>query len=83
MRVKVLYRTPFLNQVFGGADIIKNWPEIEATGVEVQEFAGVFYIVKDGKPVHDTAFFTKEEMECLTIIDPSDFILSLHLEKYV
>lgn len=68
MLVKIKYRTPFENNVFGGADFIKNWPKIETTGIEVQEIDDLFYVVEGGKVVNDSAFFTKEEMEYLTVV---------------
>lgn len=72
MLVKIKYRTPFENNVFGATDFIKNWPKIETTGIEVQEIDDLFYVVEGEKVVNDSAFFTKEEMEYLTVVSGKD-----------
>lgn len=58
------------SDVFGADDMLKHWPEITSTGVEVREIRGLYYIIENGKVVHDSAFFSQDELDnCLTILD--------------
>ncbi len=53
----------FENRVFGADCFLKNFPEIHTAGVEVQKMNRWWYIIKDGKIVHDTTFFTWSEIQ--------------------
>lgn len=56
--------------VFGADDFIRHWPELLSTGIEVRKCGDLYYIIEDGKVLHDSAFFTERELnDCLTILD--------------
>lgn len=61
MKVKAGKR--FVSIVFGADDFIKNFPEIMTTGVDVKKIGDYYYVMVDGKPVHDSAFFSQEELD--------------------
>jgi len=67
LKIKVKDLAAFENKVFGADCFLRNFPEILTTGVEVKLSAdGFYYIVdKTGKPVNDTTFFSREEMDAL------------------
>lgn len=60
--------------VFGAQCFIEYWPEILTTGIRVQKGAGRrsdwWYVVDEqGKKIHDTSFFTEEDMQYLEKVD--------------
>lgn len=56
-------------QVFGADSFIQHWPEILTTGIEVQKDGSLYYVMVDGKQVHDSAFFSEEELtNCLEVL---------------
>lgn len=65
MKVRVSDVNRFISSVFGADDIIKYFPAILTTGVEIQKIDEFYYICENGKPAHDTAFFSDEEMDSL------------------
>lgn len=69
MKVKINPNANFFGCVFGADCFVKNFPKIELDGIEVKLIGEEYYVIENGKPVHDTAFFTKEEMKHLTIIE--------------
>lgn len=54
--------------VFGADSFIENFPEIATTGIEVVKINSYYYVVKNNKIVHDSAFFTEEELEYLEVM---------------
>jgi len=55
----------FTNSVFGADCFLKFNPEISTTGVELKQIGKFYYIIENGEPVNDTAFFSQEEMQYL------------------
>ncbi|HET8688478.1 MAG TPA: hypothetical protein VFM18_17845 [Methanosarcina sp.] len=68
MKVKIKDRDGFDN-VFGADCFLECFPELLTTGVEVRRHNDFYYVFRDGKFVHDSSFFTEEEMQYLEIID--------------
>lgn len=66
--MKVKAKSNFYN-VFGADSFIQHWPEILTTGIEVQKYGSLYYVMADGKQVHDSAFFSEEEItNCLEVL---------------
>lgn len=61
MKVKANKR--FLSVVFGADDFLKNFPEISTTGIDLKKIGDYYYVMKNAKPVHDSAFFSQEELD--------------------
>ncbi|WPK18651.1 hypothetical protein [Salmonella phage SD-1_S14] len=60
----------FFGEVFGADCIVQNFPRIEIDGIDVQQYGNLYYVVDEtGSIVHDSAFFTKEEMQHLIVLD--------------
>jgi hypothetical protein len=53
----------FESTVFGAECFLKNYPELHTVGVEVRKYDRQWFIIKDEKVVHDTAFFTWDEIQ--------------------
>lgn len=52
------------NQVFGADDFIARYPTLFTSGITVCQLKDThYYIVNDGKIVHDCSFFTEDEMK--------------------
>lgn len=49
--------------VFGADSFIEQFPELFTDGVPVQQAGNNFYIIRDGKPISDCHFFSREEIE--------------------
>jgi hypothetical protein len=68
-RVKVKERSEFENNVFGGECFCNNYPGILTTGVDIELMPAYgekwWFIMHEGKPVSDTAFFTKADLQYL------------------
>lgn len=69
MKVIINPNANFFGCVFGADCFIENFPRIEIDGIYVKFMNGRYYVVENGKPVHDTSFFTEEEMEHLIILE--------------
>lgn len=70
MKVKIKDLSGFQCNVFGADCFLEYWPEIKTTGIEVQLFPAWgntehYYVMRDGKKVNDTAFFSLKEMQYL------------------
>lgn len=71
MIVTIKNKQEFMRSVFGAESFVEYWPELETSGVTVRkESNGHYYILDECKPHtgNDTAFFTEEELEYLTIV---------------
>jgi len=62
MLVKLKDRESFLQGVWGGDCLLGIFPELETKGIELSCVDGVYYGLLEGKIVHDSAFFTEEEL---------------------
>lgn len=62
MKFKIKDLEGFQNEVFGADDLIKYFPEL-MTGIELQIIDGCYYVMKNGKMINDTSFFTLDEMQ--------------------
>lgn len=58
----------FISSVFGADDLLKYYPEL-MYGIELKQFGECFYVIKNGKIVNDTSFFTEEEMQFMEIVE--------------
>lgn len=67
-KVKIKNLGQFESLVFGADCFIKHFPEILTTGVDVALIQGRCYVIRDNKIVHDTTFFTVEEMKTLELV---------------
>jgi hypothetical protein len=69
MIVKIIDINGFMGCVFGADDFIQHFPEVLTSGIEVEkQDDDFFYVMSGGRKVHDTAFFSEEEMRYLTKI---------------
>ncbi len=69
MKVKVTDVEHFNRCVFDSESFLEHFPEMLTTGIDVEKMDdGFFYVMKNGRAVHDTAFFSQEEMSYLTPI---------------
>jgi len=63
----------FNSGVFGAESFLTFVPEIRTTGVELKQFNNasgtLYYIVRDGRPISDSAFFSPEEMKYLEMVE--------------
>jgi hypothetical protein len=65
----------FMNHVFGADCFVKNFPELQTTGVFVHQFPfehKKFYYIVDPKtcaPINHTAFFSVGEMQYLRVVE--------------
>jgi hypothetical protein len=58
----------FMSFVFGADDFLRHFPQLESIGVSVYFDDQFYYITENNKIVHDTAFFSQEEVDnCLTL----------------
>lgn len=63
MKVIIDTEQNFMGAVFGADCFVEYFPEIRSTGIEIKQFGNRWYVMNtDGKRVHDTCFFTEEEM---------------------
>lgn len=66
-------KSNFVNSVFGADNFLTFCPEIQTTGVELQLFnnalGSLYYIIRNGKPISDSAFFSLEEMQYLEMVE--------------
>lgn len=70
MKVVINPAGNFFGEVFGADSIVHNFPRIEIDGIEVQLYGNLYYVIDDtGSIVHDSAFFTEEEMKHLIVLD--------------
>ena len=69
MKCKIKNLDLFKSTVFGADDLLKYFPELNTTGVELIQDDEFYYIAKNGKPVSDSCFFSEEEMECLEEVE--------------
>jgi len=66
MRVKIKDYSGFCSSVFGADSLLASFPELRSFGVDVEQmFGGFYYIMKNGRAVSDSAFFSEEEMRFL------------------
>lgn len=68
MHVKINPEKNFYNEVFGSEDLVRHFPELETTGVEVYYDGDLYHIIKDGKLLGDCCFFSSDEFEHLMIV---------------
>ena len=76
MLVRVKNKSLFLARVFGAESILDSFPDIETTGITVEKRGEFHYISESGKLVHDSAFFSEDEMAYLEEI--KDHPISAH-----
>ena len=70
MKVKIKDLSGFECNVFGADCFLEYWPEIKTTGIEVQLFPAWenterYYVMREGRKVNDSAFFSLKEMQYL------------------
>lgn len=73
-QVKVVDVPKFEANVFGGHCFLSNFPEITTTGVTVRHSThygrNCWHVIENDVRVHDTSFFTEEEMVYLEEVKP-------------
>ena len=69
MNVKTKDLDGFLNHVFGADCFVEDFPVLlTEKGVPVKKINEFYYIIDDqGNIIHNTCFFSDEEMECLEL----------------
>ena len=57
--------------VFGAEGFVKNFPELlNGKGIEIKKHNDFYYVVdENGDILHDSCFFSEEELQYLEIID--------------
>lgn len=66
MKIIVLDEVNFVNEIFGGADILKFFPKLRTSGVSVKKIEDEednFYLIDDNGKIYDTCFLTTEEIK--------------------
>ena len=67
VKVKVKNINKFAS-VFGADCFLEWYPELLTTGIDVARIMDRYYIIKDGKVVNDTQFFSTADMKTLKIV---------------
>lgn len=67
MKYRICDLIGFISGVFGADDLLKYYPEL-MYGVELKKFGEFYYVIKNGKIVSDTSFFSEEEMKFMEIV---------------
>lgn len=63
MKVIIDTEKNFEGEVFGAHCFLEYFPEIKSTGIIVEKFGDRWYVMNSkGNRVHNTCFFTEEEM---------------------
>lgn len=62
MKFRIKDMKGFEDAVFGAEDLLQFYPEL-LTGIELRLIDGVYFVIKNGKVVSDSSFFTLEEMQ--------------------
>lgn len=66
--MQLYFKADLCENIFGWDSFKEYYPNILTKGVTVKLIDDLYYIIKDNKIIHDTQFFTQEEVKNYCII---------------
>jgi hypothetical protein len=73
LKIRVNDISGFKRKVFGGEDMLKLWPQLETTGVDVLAgHDGLLHMYENGQPVGEDAVFEVKDMAYFEVIPPKN-----------